>query len=161
MNTYTFKSIGSIQTPFKSIANMPIQPAGAKGVEGKIILEKEYIPGLKGLEGFSHIILLYYFHEGKEQHLQIKPFMDDNLQGIFATRAPKRPNAIGLSIVKLLSIEGNILHVKEVDMLNHTPLLDIKPFFKNFDNRENTTAGWLEGKTHGKIKNTRSDHRFK
>lgn len=161
MKTYTFKPIGTIQTPFESITNMPIQPAGAAGAKGKIILEKEYIPGLKGLEGFSHIMLLYCFHEVKEHVLQVKPFMDNKLQGIFATRAPKRPNAIGLSTVKLLSIKENILHVEEVDMLNNTPLLDIKPFFSNFDNRDNTTAGWLESKTHGDVKNTRSDQRFK
>lgn len=104
----------------------------------------QYGEGLKDIEGFSHIILLYAFHESNGFELQVKPVLDDNLRGLFATRYPYRPNPIGLSVVRLLKYEGNILEIEGVDVLNGTPLLDIKPYVEDFDIRLNTRQGWYK-----------------
>jgi len=154
------KPIGIIHTPFESPEGMPIQPAGATGVHGTIEVYKEYQAGLKDLEGFSHIILLYHFHHSHGFHLQVVPFMDTQPRGLFATRAPKRPNPIGLSVVQLDRIENNTLHVQNVDILDGTPLFDIKPYVPEFDSITNVRTGWLEGA--GKtVRNRQSDERFK
>lgn len=144
MEIISIKPIGVIHTPHKEISNMPIQPIAAKGVKGYIELFPEYVDGLTDLNGFSHIMLLYHFHKIQHYELMVKPFMDNTEHGIFATRAPKRPNAIGISTVKLTGIENNIIHIEQVDMLDKSPLIDIKPFFQKFDNRYKTIAGWLE-----------------
>lgn len=123
---------------------MPIQPIAAKGIKGKIELLPKYAAGLKDLEGFSHITLIYHFHKIEGFELEVIPFMDTEKRGIFACKAPKRPNAIGISTVKVIKIENNIIYVEEVDMLNGTPLIDIKPFYPKYDNRDNVTIGWLE-----------------
>ena len=154
------KPIGIIHTPYKTPANMPIQPLAAKGVEGTIVLDKTYVDGLKDLEGFSHITLIYFLHNSRGYELIVKPFMDDVPHGIFATRSPKRPNAIGLSTVKLLGIEGNILRIEMVDMLDGTPLIDIKPFYERFDNRVGTQAGWLNKISQSPVSSLKSDDRF-
>jgi tRNA (adenine37-N6)-methyltransferase len=153
--------IGIIHTPFTDIKDMPIQPFVAEGVKAYIELFPEFVEGLTDLSGFSHISLIYQFHKIKGYNLMVKPFMDNVEHGIFATRSPKRPNAIGLSTVKLLSIEGNIIHIEMVDMLNGTPLIDIKPFYSKFDNRLNTQSGWLENQNNITQKNLRSDERFR
>ena len=107
---------------------MPIQPSGAKGVAGTIEISPDFIEGLKDLDGFSHIILIYHFHLSKEYTLSVKPFMDDKLRGVFATRAPRRPNPIGISVVKLIKVEPrNLLYTENLDIIDGTPLLDIKP----------------------------------
>jgi len=139
---------------------MPIQPAGAPGVRGTIELFEEYRPGLKDLDGFSHIVLLYIFHRSDGYKLQVIPFMDTETRGLFATRAPKRPNPIGLSVVQLDQIKEGVLHIQNVDMLDGTPLLDIKPYVPEFDSQLDIRTGWLEHarKTVGK---RQSDHRFK
>jgi len=155
-----YKSIGIIKTPFENIAAMPVQPRGAEGVEGIVELNPELVPGLADLEGFSHLILLYHFHLIAGPRLSIIPFMDDKPHGIFATRAPTRPNAIGISVVKLLKIENNLLFIEGVDMVNGTPLLDIKPFFPKYDNHFNVKYGWLEGKGEIDITTIKSDDRF-
>lgn len=157
----TINPIGIIHTPFNNINGMPIQPLAAKGVLGYIELFSEYIEGLTDLEGFSHITLLYHLHKINGYDLITKPFMDTKEHGIFATKSPKRPNAIGLSTVKLLEIENNIIHIEMVDMLDESPLIDIKPFFAKFDNRRNTKAGWLDNQDNIPIKRLRSDERFK
>lgn len=154
-----YRSIGIIHTPFKNPKGMPIQPTGAKGIKGTIELNEVYIQGLKDLDGFSHLILIYHFHKATERKLLIQPFLEDENHGIFAIRAPKRPNPIGLSIVKLLNIKKNILEIENVDILNGTPLLDIKPYVPHFDIFDNVKSGWLE--THKKrVKDFRSDGRF-
>jgi len=153
--------IGIIHTPFNTIESMPIQPLAAESVKGYIELSLEYVEGLKDLEAFSHVTLLYHLHKITDHSLTVKPFMDTKEHGIFATRSPKRPNAIGLSTVKLLGIENNIIHLEKVDMLNGTPLIDIKPFFEKFDNRTNTKAGWLEDQLELPVEELRSDERFK
>ena len=153
------KPIGTIHTPFNDPAGMPIQPAGAAGVSGTVEVFEEYQAGLKDLDGFSHIVLLYVFHRSEGFKLQVVPFMDKELRGVFATRAPKRPNPIGLSIVQLDRIEGATLHIQNVDMLDGTPLLDIKPYVPEFDSHNQTRTGWLE-QARKTVSRRQSDDRF-
>ena len=160
MDIIKYKPIGKIYTPFKDREGMPIQPTGAKGVKGTITIEQEYIEGLKDLDGFSHVILIYHFHLINECKLTLVPFMDDKAHGVFSTRAPKRPNPIGFSVVKLNKIEGNIIHIENIDVLNETPLLDIKPFIPDVDCVTAEKLGWLERKSH-KMGEKKSDNRFK
>ncbi|MBE9511651.1 MAG: tRNA (N6-threonylcarbamoyladenosine(37)-N6)-methyltransferase TrmO [Bacteroidetes bacterium] len=155
-----FKPIGKIISPFRSIKEMPIQPAGAKGIQGKVIIFPEFAEGLKDLDGFSHIILLYYFHKVISSKLTVVPFLDSKPRGVFATRAPKRPNPIGLSVVKLLDRNNNILNIQNVDILDGTPLLDIKPYVPDFDHIKESQIGWLKNVIHGAGKK-KSDDRFK
>ncbi len=154
------KPIGFIHTPFTDPAGMPIQPAGAADVEGTVEIFPEYEPGLKDLDGFSHILLLYVFHRSHGFDLQVVPFMDTEPRGLFATRAPKRPNPIGLSVVQLDGIDGCTLYVRHLDILDGTPLLDIKPYVPDFDSPPQVRTGWLENvrKTVGKWQ---SDDRFR
>ncbi len=139
-----YRSIGVIHTPFKELENMPIQPSGAAGVRGTVELFPEFADGLKDLDGFSHLILLYHFHESRGYKLIVTPFLDSEPRGVFATRAPKRPNPIGLSIVRLVQVRGYTLDIENVDILDGTPLLDIKPYVPEFDHQENCRIGWLE-----------------
>ncbi|MBO8174689.1 MAG: tRNA (N6-threonylcarbamoyladenosine(37)-N6)-methyltransferase TrmO [Thermococcus sp.] len=158
-NVICYKPIGIIHTPFKEPRGVPIQPSAARGIEGKVEVFPEYVRGLKDLEGFSHVILIYHFHLAKPSSLLVKPYMDDEYHGVFATRAPSRPNPIGLSIVRLVRVEGNILHVRDVDIVDGTPLLDIKPYVPDFDVREVERIGWLENNIH-KLLKARDDGRF-
>lgn len=156
---FDMRPIGVIRTPFTSLEGMPIQPTGAKGIKGTIELFEEYRPGLKDLEGFSHIILIYCFHRADGFKLHVVPFLDSQPRGLFSTRAPKRPNPIGLSVVQLDGIENNVLHVRDVDILDGTPLLDIKPYVPEFDAPAETRTGWLEKAGKG-VSNRKSDDRF-
>ena len=160
MMTIEYKPIGIIHTPFNDPEGMPIQPAGAEGIKGTVEIFPEYENGLKDLEGFSHIILLYHFHQSKGFNLHVVPFMDSQIRGVFATRAPKRPNPIGLSVVKLRKVEGRTLHVENVDILDGTPLLDIKPYVPEFDKKTPVRTGWLEN-TRKTVSERKSDKRFK
>ena len=153
--------IGTIKTPWHTLENMPIQPTGAKAVKGVIELLPKYANGLKEIEGFSHLILIYQLHLVKEPQLEVIPFMDTESKGIFATRSPKRPNRIGISTVEIEKVVGNKIHILDVDMINNSPLLDIKPFFEDFDNRFNTKKGWLANKTNINKEHFKSDNRFK
>jgi len=157
---FTYQAIGFIYSPFEKTEGMPIQPSGASGVKGRIEFLPEYIDGLADLGGFSHIILLYAFHMSKKVELTVTPFLDSHPKGVFATRAPTRPNPIGLSVVKLLGIDRNILYIENVDVVDGTPLLDIKPYVPEFDHYTDTRAGWLE-ESKGKVANTKADNRFK
>jgi tRNA-Thr(GGU) m(6)t(6)A37 methyltransferase TsaA len=161
MEPITINPIGVIRTPHTDIKNMPIQPIAAEGIKGYIELLPEYAAGLKDLEGFSHITLVYRFHKIVGFELEVIPFMDTKKRGIFSCKAPKRPNAIGISTVKLVAIEGNIIHVEQVDMLDGTPLIDIKPFYPRYDNRENVTIGWLEKNKDLPLEKLRADERFR
>ncbi len=154
-----YTPIGVIHTPFMAVEGMPIQPPGAKGVQGYIEMSPVYQDGLKDLMGFSHVILLYHFHESRGYALQVKPFLDDERHGVFATRAPKRPNPIGLSVVRLTNLNGNIVYIEDVDVLDGTPLLDIKPYVPQFDHRENARTGWLE-KQAERVREIRADDHF-
>jgi tRNA-Thr(GGU) m(6)t(6)A37 methyltransferase TsaA len=153
-----FKHIGNIHTPYKTKEGMPIQPSGAAGVRGHIEIYDEYTEGLKDLDGFSHIILLYQFHLSNGYELTLTPFLDDKPHGLFATRAPRRPNPIGLSIVKLDRIDKNILHVSNIDVIDKTPLLDIKPYVPAFDQQDDARSGWLESADD--VADYLSDNRF-
>ncbi len=155
----TIQPIGIIETPFNDLKGMPIQPSGAANIEGTIIINKEYEQGLNDLEGFSHIILLYHFHHSQGYNLMVTPFMDDKKRGLFSTRAPKRPNPIGLSIVQLIKREENKIFIKGIDVLNGTPLIDIKPYVPGFDAKEVTKLGWLD-KNYKKSESLKSDDRF-
>jgi tRNA-Thr(GGU) m(6)t(6)A37 methyltransferase TsaA len=139
---------------------MPIQPVGARGISGTIELQAEYQDGLKDLEGFSHIILIYHFHLSEGYSLQAKPFLDDTPRGIFAVRAPRRPNPIGISVVRLERIEGPTLYICNVDVVDGTPLLDIKPCVPDFDCLEDVRIGWLSNRA-SRAADKRSDERFK
>ncbi|VBB44693.1 conserved hypothetical protein [uncultured Paludibacter sp.] len=162
MNPIKINPIGTIHTPHKSIDNIPIQPIAAEGTKGHIELLPEYVKGLKDMEGFSHITLIYHFHKINGYELKVIPFMDTVERGIFACKAPKRPNAIGISTVKLLGIENNIIHIEQVDMLDGTPLIDIKPFYPRYDNRlADVKIGWLEKNKDIPLDKLRSDKRFK
>lgn len=139
---------------------MPIQPSGALGVKGSIELLPQYQPALLDLNGFSHIYLIYHFHKVQGVTLQPIPFLDTKPHGLFATRAPKRPNPIGISIVKLISIDQNVLTIENVDILDGTPLLDIKPYIPEFNQIDEVKIGWLKDSAQN-VKDRRSDQRFK
>jgi len=140
------RPIGVIHTPFKTQEETPIQPFRSQE-EGRVEVFREFEEGLLDIEHFSHIILLYHFHQIKEEKLIVKPFLDKKLHGVFATRYPFRPNHIGLSVVDLLRREGNILVVKHIDVLDGAPLIDIKPYVTVFDRKDDVRNGWVEGKT--------------
>jgi tRNA-Thr(GGU) m(6)t(6)A37 methyltransferase TsaA len=159
MDSITYRPIGIISTPFKNKEGMPIQPSGAIGIRGTIKISGDYIAGLKDLEGFSHIILIYHFHLSKDYSLIVTPFLDDQPHGVFATRAPERPNSIGLSVVKLNAVKGDILDIENVDIIDGTPLLDIKPYVPKFDAQVEVETGWL-GKVEKRVHKTKSDLRF-
>jgi tRNA-Thr(GGU) m(6)t(6)A37 methyltransferase TsaA len=133
--------IGMIHSPFTDKSQTPIQ-ASSSQARGVVEVYQEYAEGLQDLDGFSHIFLLYTFNESSGYSLLVKPFLDDQLRGLFATRFPARPNQIGLSVVRLITRQGNTLEVEGVDMLDGTPLLDIKPYVTDFDMRTDTRSGW-------------------
>ncbi len=140
-----YRPIGIIHSPFKDTDGTPRQPTAGKGVEGIIEIEPQYIDGLSDLGGFSHIILIYHFHLSVDYSLKIKPFRHNHIRGVFATRSPRRPNPIGLSIVRLVKVDGGKIYVKDLDVVDGTPLLDIKPYIPD-DNRKVRRIGWLSGK---------------
>jgi tRNA-Thr(GGU) m(6)t(6)A37 methyltransferase TsaA len=157
---FTFKAIGVLKTPFRSKSGVPIQGIFTPESKGRAEIFEQYQSGLKDIEGFSHLILLYVFHQSEGYDLICKPYMEDKLHGVFSIRAPKRPNPIGFSVVRLDKREGSVLHLAEVDMLDGTPLLDIKPFVPKFDHREDVRVGWMEGKFKGSEQRMISDDRF-
>jgi tRNA-Thr(GGU) m(6)t(6)A37 methyltransferase TsaA len=159
MNEIKYKPIGVVHSPFKEPKGTPIQPAGAKGINGTVEIFPAYAEGLKDIEGFSHIILLYHFHLSRESTLIAKPYMDDETHGVFAMRGPSRPNPIGISVVCLIRVEGNMLHIQDVDIVDGTPLLDVKPYIPEFDIREVQRIGWLERNVH-KLSTSKDDGRF-
>jgi len=160
MQSYQFQPIGILRTPYETIEEMPIQPSGAEGVQGTLILEPEVLDGVKDLEGFSHIILIYIFHRAGQPQLTVVPFLDHKPHGVFATRAPKRPNPIGLSIVRLTKITENCLTLENVDMLDGSPVLDLKPYVPAFDRPGKVRIGWLTARDQ-EVDTKRSDDRFK
>jgi tRNA-Thr(GGU) m(6)t(6)A37 methyltransferase TsaA len=160
MNQISFRPIGIIHSPFTTIEGMPIQPSAATGIKGHIVISEDFVEGLCDLDGFSHIYLLYHFHLSKSFNLKVTPFLDDQQRGIFATRAPKRPNPIGLSVVKLNKIKLNVLDIENVDIIDGTPLLDIKPYVQEMDKVNLYKLGWLS-KYRKDLKSKNSDRRFK
>jgi len=139
MKEVKYSPIGVVHSPYRQPSGTPVQPTAAKDVRGTVEIFPEYVEGLKDMKGFSHIVLLYHFHLSKGCSLLVKPYMDVVERGVFATRAPRRPNPIGLSVVRLDKIEGNKLDIRDVDIVDGTPLLDIKPHVPQFDLRSGET----------------------
>lgn len=145
METFTYQAIGVLRTPYTDPKGAPIQPSGARGSVGRAELEPHLEPALKDLAGFSHLWLIYHCHRVGPLHLVVTPFLDGDPHGVFSVRAPSRPNPMGLSLVRLKAVEGTVLHLLDVDMLDGTPLLDLKPYVPEFDDPEGTVRrGWLE-----------------
>jgi tRNA (adenine37-N6)-methyltransferase len=155
----TFRPIGIVRTPFATHAGMPIQTVAAGGVKGTIELDPAYAEGLADLDGFTHLHLITYLHRTGEASLRVTPYLDTTERGVFATRSPKRPNAIGLSLVRLVRIDGAVLHIEELDLLDGTPLLDIKPYVPPFDDRADARYGWFEQRVQN-VYTVRADARF-
>jgi tRNA (adenine37-N6)-methyltransferase len=157
--TVCFTPIGIVRTPFATHAGMPIQTIAAQGVRGTIELDPAYVPALADLDGFTHLHLITYLHRTGTASLRVTPYLDTSERGVFATRSPRRPNPIGLSIVRLTGIEGALLHVEELDLLDGTPLLDIKPYVPPFDDRQDARYGWFEQRAQH-VHSVRADARF-
>jgi tRNA (adenine37-N6)-methyltransferase len=144
IDSIVMKPIGVIHDEHTQMDKTPVLPVFAQGCRGTVEVFPEYAAGLKDIEGFSHICLLFYFDRALPARLVVRPFVGDQERGVFATRSPYRPNSIGLSVVELVKREENILHVDGLDILDGTAVLDIKPFIARFDNRQNTRNGWLD-----------------
>ena len=140
----SYTPIGFIYSGHKVPEETPIQPVYAAGCTGTVEVYPEYQDGLSALDGFSHVILIYHFHRAGSPLLRLRPFLMDRLMGVFATRAPSRPNAIGLSIVRLKSHSQGVLVIEDVDVLDGTPLLDIKPYVSRFDCITDARSGWQD-----------------
>lgn len=157
---FEYESIGVIKTPFDSAKGMPIQPDRANGTEGTVEVTESYAGGLQDLNGFSHCILLYHFHaSSKSASLEVKPFLDDEKRGLFSTRAPQRPNPIGLSVVRIDAVGTGKLTVSGIDVVDGTPLLDVKPFVPEFDSPDGVDTGWLDASS-STIRSQEADDRF-
>ena len=154
-----FQPIGVIHAPSRQPSQTPIQAAGAGGNIGWIALSPQYVDGLRDIEGFSHLTLIYYFHRAAPPQLIVTPFLDTDTHGVFATRAASRTNAIGIYTLRLLSVKENLLHVDDLDVLDQTPLLDLKPFVPAFDHRDNVRVGWFAGKL-GALQGRTGDARY-
>ena len=156
------KQIATIRSPFCSLVDMPIQPKGAKDAYATIEFKEEFTEGLKDLDGFSHVYLIYYFHKVKEHKLSVIPFNDktNTPRGVFSTRTPMHPNSIGLSVVELVDVKNNIVTIKGIDILDGTPLLDLKPYIENFDKVEcDAKSGWMKS-SQKEVERKKSDDRF-
>lgn len=160
METITYTPIGVVRSPFTELAGMPLQSVAATDVLATVEVFPEYQAGLRDLDGFSHLILLCHLHLMHGHTLEVMSFLDTVSHGVFATRAPRRPNPIGLSVVRLLRVEGGTLHLTEVDLVDGTPVLDIKPYIPTFDSRDTTAIGWYTDKV-GNVQTTRADDRFR
>ena len=139
-----YQPIGFVRSPHQTTNGAPIQPSRARGIEGTVEIAEEYVEGLSDLDGFSHIILICHLHKAAKFKLKVVPYLDTEFRGLFATRAPSRPNPIGLSVVRLLGIDGRVLRIEGVDLLDGTPVLDIKPYVREFDHQPEIRCGWLD-----------------
>jgi tRNA-Thr(GGU) m(6)t(6)A37 methyltransferase TsaA len=152
-----YRPIGYVHSPHEMAHGTPIQPSRARGIEGTVEIDERYAAGLADLDGFSHIILICHLHKASAFKLEVVPYLDTELRGLFATRSPARPNPIGLSVVRLLEIRGSTLRIEGIDLLDGTPVLDIKPFVKEFDDDTEVRCGWLD---HAKDRKAVADGRF-
>ncbi|MHA2601972.1 MAG: tRNA (N6-threonylcarbamoyladenosine(37)-N6)-methyltransferase TrmO [Candidatus Thorarchaeota archaeon SMTZ1-83] len=153
------RPIGRIKTPFESGKWIPIQ-SSKSDVLGEVIIKEEFIDGLDSLDLFSHVILVYWFHRASPLKLRVVPYLDKNERGLFSTRSPSRPNPVGISIVELIKIEGNRIFFRGADMLDGSPLIDIKPFVPEFDCRSDANSGWLREFLDKKGQSYLADTRF-
>ena len=160
MQTITYTAIGVVHSPFTTLAGMPIQTVAAAGIAATIELEPGYAAGLADIEGFSHLLIVSHLHLMQGYALEVTPFMDTQPHGVFATRSPRRPNPIGLSIVRLIRVEGARLHIEEIDLLDGTPVLDIKPYVPQLDDRPTEQTGWFAANVH-KVYEIRADDRVR
>jgi tRNA-Thr(GGU) m(6)t(6)A37 methyltransferase TsaA len=156
----TYKPIGVVHSPFRTLEEMPIQPTSEASQPGVVEVFPEYQAGLADVAGFSHVYLIYHLHQVEHTKLTVTPFLDTQPRGLFATRAPSRPNPIGLSLVQVECVEDNLLHITALDMLDQTPLLDIKPYIPEFEPQQNVRIGWVE-QARGQVRQQKSDERFK
>lgn len=155
----SYAPVAHMRTPFTNVRGMPIQPVGAQGVAGSIDVLPEFAGGLADIEGFSHLLVIYHLHECQGFTLRVKPFLDNDEHGVFATRSPRRPNPIGISVLRLTGVSGNRLHVENVDMLDGTPVLDIKPYVPTFDVWDADRTGWFATVADNAVQ-CRADDRF-
>jgi|SRR5579859_5582039 len=160
MQTISYTPIGVIRSPFTTLAGMPIQTVAAQGIAATVELDPAYAAGCKDLEEFSYVLLLTHLHQMQGFALEVTPFMDTRPHGVFATRSPRRPNPIGLSIVRLVRVDGATLHIEEVDLVDGTPVLDIKPYVPQLDNRDAERTGWFAENVH-KVYQVRADDRIR
>jgi tRNA-Thr(GGU) m(6)t(6)A37 methyltransferase TsaA len=158
MQTISYTPIGVVRSPYAQLAGMPIQTVAAPGVAATIDLDPRYAAGLRDIEGFSHLLVISHLHLMQGYALEVTPFMDTQTHGVFATRAPRRPNPIGLSIVRLMRVAGATLHIEEVDLVDGTPVLDIKPYVPQLDDRVTERTGWFAANVH-KVYEVRADDR--
>ena len=149
MESVSYKPIGVIHTPFKEAVGIPRQAVGARDVKGRVEVFEEYCEGLSDIEGFSHIVLVFHLHMVRGARLKAHPPWDGREHGVFATRSPYRPNAIGVSVVCLDGVDGNILEISGVDMADGSPVLDIKPYVPELNPSEGVRIGWLSGNVEG------------
>ena len=159
LDAVTYTPIGIVHSPFTTLEGMPLQTVAAQGIPGSIELAPAFRGGLKDLKAFSHLILLTHLHHMSGYALEVTPYLDDQAHGIFATRSPRRPNPIGLSVVRLIAIEEDTLQIEDVDILDGTPLLDLKPYVPTFDARETKRIGWFAARI-DRVHTTRADGRF-
>lgn len=161
MEPIVYTPIGVVRSPHAGPEGTPIQPPGGSGIDARVEIRPEYAEGLRDLDGFSHLILLYHCHLAKPGPLTVKPFLEDAEHGLFATRAPARPNPIGLSVVRLKAVEGTTLHISDVDIIDGAPILDVKPYVPAFDAPDpgGVRTGWLETRVH-RTRDSRDDGRF-
>lgn len=143
MRGVRYKPIGVIHSLFKRVEDTPVQPGAAEGVESTIEVSPEYASGLQDIDGFSHIVVIFHCHLSRGYSLLVKPHLDDQMRGVFATRSPNRPNPIGVSVLRLLSVDGSTLRVGNLDIVDGTPLLDLKPCMPAHDVTTPDRFGWM------------------
>ncbi len=153
----TYRPIGVVRSPFREASGAPIQPSRAAGARGRVELRPDLADGLRDLDGFSHVVLLCHLDRARPHRLRVVPYLDTVPRGVFATRAPSRPNPIGLSVVRLVGVDGATLDVEDVDLLDGTPVLDVKPYVDDFDRPAEVRTGWLED---ARRRDVRADDRF-
>jgi tRNA-Thr(GGU) m(6)t(6)A37 methyltransferase TsaA len=159
VSNIVYQTIGIVRSPFTALEGMPLQSVGAEDVHGTIEIKPAFADGLRDLEGFSHVYVLTHLHRARPAGLTVIPFLDDTPRGVFATRSPRHPNPVGLSIVRLNRVQGTSLHVSGLDLLDGTPVLDLKPYVPAFDSIPAERIGWFTGKT-DKVHFGRADRRF-
>jgi tRNA-Thr(GGU) m(6)t(6)A37 methyltransferase TsaA len=157
-DSVTYRPVGVVRSPFTKREGMPLQSVAAAEVHGRIELQPAYAAGLRDLDGFSHLHLITHLHRSTPGGLEVVPYLDDTVRGVFATRSPRHPNPIGLSVVRLIEVDGNTLKVAGLDLLDGTPVLDIKPYVPAFDSFAAERTGWLE-KGAARVHDVRADQR--